>query len=101
MPLQQQLQRLQPQRRLQQLLFLLGFKNFPLICFISFNEKRIDFYRKIMKTSEPDEPKCENTTVPYPPGEGEWSCDYENQYCTLGCPHHCHMKKAENNPVYW
>ena len=54
-----------------------------------------------LKTFVPDEPKCENTTVPYPPGEGEWSCDYENQYCTLGCPHHCHMKKAENNPVYW
>ena len=101
MPQQQQLQRLRPQRRLQQLLFLLGFKILPTRFFFSFNERKIVFQWNILKTFEQDEPKCENTTVPYPPGEGEWSCDYENQYCTLGCPHHCHMKKAENNPVYW
>ena len=50
MPLQQQqLQRLQPQRRLRQLLFLLGFKILPMTCFISFNEMRIDFYMKYIE----------------------------------------------------
>ena len=43
MPQQQQLPRLRPQRRVQQLLFLLGFKILPTRFFFSFNERKIVF----------------------------------------------------------